>query len=347
MPRSSTMYALGRTNTFRAASSIILKSWKEYPELNGWGENLQNKTKSIRHMYVADESKLFLQCDQGGAEALIVAFIAPLGIFRDLFLNNIKPHVYVALHMFKDDWKAKDPSLDIDGVCALAPKDMTSHPQWKKIDKLIKSSDDWPAAQRFYYLAKQTCHSANYDIKAPTFRLNVLDKSDGKIALTKEMSEYFLRFYRETFPEIPALNNETKEIVEKCRTLYNLFNHPRYFSGVFSPSMFQECYAFRPQSTVGEITHRAFRDLQNYIEDNKLEWDILANTHDSYLVQCPDDNEERNHCGTKMKQFMEQDLLGRDGIPFKMKSDIACGYNWGPYKEGKNERGLKEFKIIV
>jgi DNA polymerase I-like protein with 3'-5' exonuclease and polymerase domains len=334
------MYGIAGTNTFRLSSSKILQNKRAGFE--GWGENLQNKAKNIRHMYIPDDGYKFLQCDQSGAEALIVAYLAPIGIFRDLFINNIKPHVYVALHMFKDDWKLNDKTIDWDGLCALKPKDLRPHPNFKAADKLIKSSDDWPASKRFYYMAKQTCHSANYDIKAPTFRLNVLDKSDGKIALTKQMSEYFLEFYRTTFPEIPALNEETKSIVEKTRTLYNLFNHPRYFAGVFSNSMFQETYAFRPQSTVGEITHRAYCGLQSTIEDNKLDWDILANTHDSYLVQCPDSSIEEQECAKQMKFFMEQELVGRDGVKFKMKSDVASGYNWGPYKKNVNERGLKE-----
>lgn len=335
-PRNSTFYSLGRTTTFRAASGAIL---------DNWGTNLQNLEKSLRRLYWADKNRKLLQCDQSGAEALIVAYLAQYKKFRDLFLNNIKPHVYVALHMFKDKWKLKDPTLDIDGACLLAPKDLRSHPQFKAIDKLIKSSDNWSAAERYYYLAKQTCHSANYGIKAPTFIYNVLEKSEGKIALSRRDGEYFLSFYRTMFPEIPAWNEETRQQVDKTRTLYNLFGHPRYFTGVKNDKFFREAFAFVPQSTVGEITHKAFTRLQEYIEDNKLQWDILANTHDSYLVQAPDSEEEIKHCALKMTEFMNQSLISPNRITFQMKSEIAVGRNWSP-KSSYNIEGLEEYKIV-
>ena len=70
---------------------------------------------------------------------------------------------------------------------------------------------------------------------------------------------------------------------------------------------------------------------------------MLANTHDSYLVQCPLSDELE--CGKKMKEFMEQELVGRGGAKFRMKSEVQSGFNWGPYKKGSNEEGLKELNV--
>ncbi len=329
------MYYLGRTNTFRAASGAVLDTY---------GSNMQNISKEIRKIYLPDDGYKFLQPDQAGAEALIVAFIARAGKFRELFQYGIKPHTYVALHLFKDDWKKEGKHLDIDGLCLLPVNQLTTHPQWKEVNNLIKGSDDWPAFKRFYYMAKQTCHSANYGIRAPTFRLNTLEKSDGKVALSLQQAEYFLSFYRDMFPEIVEWNIETREQVSRTKVLRNLFGHPREFFTIQTESHYQEAYAFVPQSTVGEITHKAFRDLQTYIEDNGKDWDVLQNNHDSYLCQCKP--EEEQDCGKMMVKFLEQDLVGRGGVKFKMRSELSSGYNWAPYKKESNENGLRELKLL-
>lgn len=625
LPRNTTLYSLGKTNTFRAASGALFK----YPPFDGFGTNLQNIEVSARSMYVPDDGYEFGSVDQAGAEAKIVAYLAAEGKYRDLFIHNIKPHTYVALHMFKEKWKAKAPHIGIDDVCFLQPKDLTKHDQWKELDKLIKSSDEWPLTERYYYLAKQTAHcvddkhevltkngwinvaqyngideiatwdlwenikfekpqawnthkydgrvydigspqfsqqvtpnhkmvymtngyyktktaeqlskfkhetklplcgmyvggnasisiaearfiaalqadgnipydgcirfrfkkqrkidriislmkelnityerflypqdrihefiikkihkytsifgvekkwdswllewpieslkalteelrfwdgsyqeehhhkrevfisehrqnvewmktilhltgrqgtvgqptkqniwilginnrkfarcssvrpstyngfvycpttstgffmvrrngkisvsgnSANYGIKGPTFRMNVLEKSGGQIALSSKDADFFLTFYRGMFPEIPRWNYDTYCIVQKTRTLYNLFGHPRYFGGEQNGEFYRNAYAFVPQSTVGEITHIAFRDLQNYIEKENLDWHLLANTHDSYLMEYKP--AEREHALSKMKEFMEQELTSPSGIKFKMGSDSKHGNNW-------------------
>lgn len=340
-PRNSTMYGIGITNTFRLNSKAILKNNRTgFP---GWGTNLQNIEKMMRKIYGPDWLKKFLQADQSGAEALIVAYLAKPGKFRDLFKFNVKPHVYVALHLFKKECILERPDLDFELAVTLEPNVLTAHPQWKTINQFLKDTDDSPAERRYYYMAKQTCHSANYGIRGPTFQLNTLKKSEGKIALTRQQADYFLSFYRAMFPEIVAWNNETRDIVRATLVLRNLFGHPRQFTGDPNNSSFdQEAYAFVPQSTVAEITHRAYRDLQNYIEVNTKNWDLLANTHDSYLVQCL--IEEELECAKMMKIFMEQELTGRDGVKFRMKSEVQSGFNWAPWKEGYNESGLREIK---
>lgn len=334
LPRNTCFYNIGKTNTFRSSSSEILKTW---------GTNLQNITKHLRHIYHADPGYKLLQRDQSGAEALVVAYLCKPGKYRDLFIYGIKPHVYVALHMFKDKWKKEDKSLDIDGAVKLNPKELKNHAQFKQIDKLIKSSDKWPADRRYYYLAKQTCHSANYGITANRFRINVLDKSEGVISLSKKDSEFFLSFYRSMFPEIVDWNYEVFKQLRKTKTLFNLFGHPRLFTkDINQDNWVKEAYAFIPQSTVGEITHVAFREMQKWIEYNKVDWHLLTNTHDSFLLEYPDnEDDERMAIEVSEQCFAQSFLSPYDKVEFTMKSECAVGYNWGPFGED-NKMGLKE-----
>lgn len=654
--RNSCTYKIAGTKTFRLSSSKIFGKW---------GGNLQNIEKSMREIYIPDEGKIFVQVDQSGAEALIVAYISEAGRFRQLFENNIKPHVYVALRLFKDVWPKKmysqslitsSDNFDIDAVINTPITELKKNPLWKNIDAIIKDSDNWSLEERYYYLAKQTCHcidsstevltragwktvdkvvttgtlteeiavfgvdntihfeiprvwnsmlvtdtmynfvgsevdqlvtskhkvvyesngklhaktaenamytkrldiptsgkyngnttlpdwqikllvaiqadghwpvseavgvygrlpkvtfrlklqrkidrleaiirdgnlrstksihsdgatcitifdlentvkwfnnikvwdswllnfsqanlsllidelkywdgslckscnhkrekystsiaknadwikticsltghqgtesyydglyevginnrkyswakykriikdwtgmvycptvstgmfmirrngkisvtgnSGNYGITPPTFRMNVLEKSGGKIVISKEDAEFFITTYQSLFPEIFEWHECVRRQVEKHKILYNLHGHPYIITQPFIlESAWKELYAWVPQSTVGEITNIAYSKLQRYIWDAGVEWDLLANTHDSYLVQCPIGEERK--CALVMQEFMGQEFTSPiDGVKFRMKSEAQAGYNWAPAKKDKNMEGLKEIK---
>jgi hypothetical protein len=351
MPRNTTLYGQAGTITFRRNSSGITCDFINKIKR---GTNLQNIEKEMRALYWADEGKILVQRDQSGAEALIVAYLTKHGKFRDLFLNKVKPHVFVALHLFASIWQRKineyagDIKLDIRELIECPIPDLQKHPFWKAVDRLIKSSDNWSAQERYYYIAKQICHSSNYGIRADAFRMNTLEKSRGKIVLSKKQAEDYLSFYHALFSEIREWHRDVEAQLEATKTLYNLFGFPREFTGVLNDSTIKEALAFIPQSTVGCITGKAVVDTQKYIEENNKDWDILADTHDSFLVQCPVGDEQE--CSSIMKQHLNQTLKSPNGETFTMKSEGQAGFNWAPTKydnDGKiikNEYGLKELK---
>lgn len=366
--RSSCTYNISGTKTFRLSSSKILRQW---------GENLQNKEKGMRIMYVPDNGKIFVQVDQSGAEALIVAYLCKNGNFRKLFTNNIKPHVFVALHIFSEVWKKKlkekgyalSEGFNIDDILNLPIDKLRSHPDWNNLDHCIKDSDNWSLQERYYYLAKQACHSGNYSITAPTFRLNVLEKSGGKIVISKEDAEKFVNTYNSLFPEIREWHEQVRIQVEMHSMLFNLHGEP-YTITTYNilESSWKELYAWIPQSSVGMITNIAYSNQQTFIEVTHKQntvhqigllpeivvmvldtygskpryWDILANTHDSYLDQALIG--EEIECSQIMKQFINQKFTSPvDGVEFSMKSEAVAGFNWSPAKkDGSNPEGLKE-----
>jgi hypothetical protein len=226
---------------------------------------------------------------------------------------------------------------------------LKQHPFWRSLDALIKDSDNWSLSERYYYLAKQAEHSSNYDIKAPTFQMNVLEKSGGKIVIDKKQAEHFLLVKHSLFPEIKQdFHHGVREAIEQNRMLYNLHGHPYTITVEdVQESQWKEYYAWIPQSTVGEITNIAYSRMQDYIETNKKPWDLLANTHDSYLCQCP--LTEERECAIKMKEVIEQELTSPvDDVKFNMRSEAQSGFNWSSakVKQGKNLIGLREIKGI-
>lgn len=349
MIRSSTQYLQTGTKYYRLASRKLF----DY-----YGENLQNRNKHIRKIYIADEGYKFNQRDQSGAEALIVAYLCRHGNFRDLFLHGIKPHIYVCLHIFKNQFQQHikheglDIKVDLDELCNTAIADLTKNPWWKSVARLIQSSDDWPSSIRYYYIGKQICHSSNYGIGPGRFVLNTLEKSDGKIVLKVDEAKSYLSFYHDLFPEIHEWHGEVQGQVRSTRYLYNLIGDPIYFSGdVNDERAVKEFYSAVPQSTVGQITRMAYVKMQQFIELTKVDWDIMQDNHDSILTQCPDSEDEVTQCHKIMKQYIEPELLNSRGERFNMRSEGASGYNWAPTKFDKdgnvidNPRGLRAVNI--
>ena len=369
--RNTTLYKLAGPKTFRRSSTIFMFYY---------GGNLQNIEKELRAIYHPDGVKeemaerlsfflqtgdlsvfteeeletvrIFLQIDQSGAEDLVVSYDSTAADSRQCYINGIKKHTYVAMKLFKDVWTRKmkekgglieDFDIEVLDKCSI--RELNQNPNWRDLAKLIADSDDWPLTERYYYFAKQTVHSANYGIEAPTFQMNVLEKSGGKIFIPIEEARRFLLTYRALFPEIPERCRRVEKEVESG-IIYNMLGFPYTITDYnVLPTAMKEFYAWGPQSTVGEITRIAFTTLQEYIESERKKWDIMADTHDSYLVQCR--LREVKECHDKAVEFMCQELTSPvDGVKFRMKADCNIGFNWSSYKKGSNDVGLQKPKWL-
>lgn len=348
--RDSTTWKIGGTKPFRLGSSKIL---------GRTGGNLQNIEGTMRRVYTADPGKLLIQTDQSGADAAIVAYLARAGRYRQLFQNGIKVHTYIATHLFPEVWRMKSREFVMEGqpfnmeeILASPVPSLSSLAYWKPLSKLIKSSDDWPNTKhpkdrRYYYLGKQTGHSYNYGAQANTVRMNILEKSEGTVAVSAEEAGRFLGVVDQLFPEIKEWHEIVKWQVRQTGMLYNLHGHPYKIACPehleSEPAKWKEVYSWIPASTVAMITNIAFYLLQEFIEDKSLPWDALINCHDSILSQAP--AEQAMDVARKQKEFIEQSFTAPDGTRFKMGSETKVGFNWGSYDEESNPDGLKEVTL--
>lgn len=366
--RNSTIYSVSGTKTFRLASFQILKrtrvihnwdsarnEWMRKVVNKGWGSNMQNIEKSMRRIYVPDDGKIFVQTDQAGAEALIVAHLCRDGKYRALFKNGIKPHQYICIHLFTDIWPVKMKQfglissvdqIDMQEIIRTPIEQLNDYPMWKPLKSIISLSDGWVASERYYFIGKQAEHSTNYDAQAPAFRMNTLEKSNGKIVLSKEDSERCVAVKHGLYPEIKQdFHTYVRKCVEQTGMLYSLHGDPFTVTQYdIREADWKEYYSIIPQMTVAMITRRAFIALQKYIEETGKQWDLLADTHDSLMGQCP--IEETLEFGRKQKELIQQEFTSPiDGARFKMGSETSAGFNWNSWHKEKNTDGLKEIKV--
>jgi hypothetical protein len=329
LPRNTCAWYPGLTETFRNSSRKLL---------DDYGSNLQNPSDSICRIYKADKGKILVQCDQKSAEAVIVAYLCERGSLRKLIEQNIKPHVFIAMHIFKQLW-AREGHPIVHAACAADVEVLKFLPGWKELASAIKNNHER------YFIGKKTCHSCNYDQGANTYRMAILSESEGKINLTREEAGVFILMYKRLFPEIPEWHRETRTIIDDTGVLRNLFGYPREFFGPRIPKLYKEAYAYVPQSTVGVLGNMAFVEEQDYIDREGVEWDLLNNKHDSTLTQCPEDESEWRKCAEIKCEIVEKEFTNFRGEKFRMGSEVSVGYNWGKFDPEKNPEGLKEVCI--
>lgn len=310
------------TNTYRNASRMLF---------DFWGSNKQNVKKYLRRVGIADAGKALVQTDQSGAEAYVVAYLAPKGRYRILLEKGIKLYNFVAMHIFRKVWEEK-LGRDLQPFIEASVEDLDKIEGWKELNKLIKSSDDWPASIRYYFICKMVVLAANYGMKGSTFQTNMLKKSEGTVIISKQQADFYLKFFHDLFPEIHQWHLLTQlALVNNKMTLKNLFGDERKFNGHFDESLWKEAYAFIPQSTVGMLTNLAIAELQEMIDNDVeevrgMEIDILSNQHDAILSQC-----KAEHAG-KLARIQER-LLGKTFLigtenQFTMRSESNIGTNW-------------------
>jgi hypothetical protein len=297
------------------------------------GSNLQNPSDDICKIYIPDDDKVFIQVDCAGAEALIVAWECREGRFRSLFQNGIKPHTFVAMNLFAAEWKKEQP-YDIANLCSLPIPELAIHPEWKKLSKIIKNS------QERYFIGKKTCHSFNYCKTAASFRFDVLKETEGKVALSLAQSEFFEGIYHALFPEIKEWQKKTEETIRSTRTLRNLYGFPMHFGSHITDKIIREGVAWVPQSTVGVIGANGFSDMQMFVELNNKQWDVLNNKHDSVLIQSSE--AESLEAAKTLSDIMSVKLVSSSGEHFQMKTEVSIGKNWGKWDEQNNPDGMKE-----
>jgi hypothetical protein len=275
----------------------------------------------------------FLQGDQAGAEALIVAYECRRARFRKLFELGVKPHSYTALQIFTDKFRGEHPA---SRYYAIDPEKLVTFPEYKSLFARIKAS------HREYDLGKRVRHAKNYKMGPRTFQISCLEMSEGIVNLKYSEAKDFLDTDSMIFPEILEWQTELEARLRQTWTLHNLFGYPRLFTGIPSEGMVRDACAFIPQSTVGTITNIAFTELHWRIKRERLPWLLLNNKHDSILIEVPDTSEHIEMGKHVLLSHLQRNLRSTRGEEFQMKAEVSGGLNWAKYDEKLNPDGMRE-----
>jgi len=312
------------TKNFRLSSRRLL---------NFFGGNVQNPAESLMRCIIPDDGHVFIQADQDGAEARVVAHECRRARLRKLFELNIKPHSYTALQIYTDQFRGEHPK---ERYLKVEPEVLITYPEYKELFTKIKNSG------KPYAVGKMLRHAVNYKMGPRTAQINSLERSNGEINLSFAQWKEFLQTDLEVFPELSEWQNEIKSILLKSRTLHNLFGYPREFTAIWSESLVRDGCAFIPQSTVGCITNMAFVELRDKIKKEKLPWLLLNNKHDSLLKSVPDIAEHREAGIAALRKHLGRVLVSTKGEEYIMKVGISLGHNWAKYDAEHNPDGMKE-----
>lgn len=335
-PRFVCNFRVAGTKSFRLAAG---KLFDEY------GGNSQNPSKGLLSILTARPGCSFIQPDQAGAEALIVAHLTRPGNYRALFANGIKPHSFLALHIFganKPAWFEGLPLPRDAYLSATDPAALAALPGWKELAARIAASDSEP--DRPYYSGKRTAHARSYRMGWRTFQEAILKDTAGALVLSVPESKHYLSMFDTLFPEVIEWQGEVVLTAQSAGLLRNLFGFPRRCTQIFTHGYENELISWIPQSTVGCITHEGVRKFRRDREARPTmyrQWRLLNNKHDSLLLEVPD--ADIPDAAPYAKTLMAVDLVGRDGIQFKMKSDVQVGKVWAPEKMAVG--GMKEYKV--
>jgi DNA polymerase I-like protein with 3'-5' exonuclease and polymerase domains len=309
--RYTSIFDVSGTKSFR------LSARQMFGEIGG---NLQNMPEGMRSFMIPDAGKLLFQVDQSGAEALIVAYLSDKGAYRELFDVGIKPHTYIALNIFVDKFRGKYPK---DRYQFRRPAELIELPEWPKLNKFISKD---PSNVTEYQLGKKTAHAKSYGMGPPTFRLSVLQESQGAICLSHTEASNFLKMFEKLFPEVIEWQGRLINDAIATRCLHNLFGYPRELCGRWNAELEREALSYIPQSTVGVLTSLVFTELHDYALANHRAWDLLVNVHDAVVGQAPVD-EIPAVCEMARKLF-SRPLTSPAGEVLHMKSEAMAGLTW-------------------
>jgi DNA polymerase-1 len=166
-----------------------------------------------------------------------------------------------------------------------------------------------------YYKAKKTQHAFNYRLGA-IHAADIIGCTVAEAKLIKARNE-------KAFPKVVEWQKTIEEESHTNRLLITPLGRRRLFLGRQGDDLVRKMIAFVPQSTCVDYLNRGMLRVDRTLENRDAE--ILAQTHDGFLMECR--KEEVEFHGAVIKSCCEQPMTinGRELIiPVK----IRVGENW-------------------
>lgn len=275
--------------------------WSSSSNVFGRGTNLQNITKGLRHVFIADPGRKYCNADQEQAESRVVAYISG-------DRNYIEACESGDLHTY---------------CCRLF---------WPNLPWNGDLSVDREIAERPYYrhfsyrdMSKRGGHASNYYATAWTVGRH--------LKLPIKVAEEFQEIYFGTFPGIRDYHKEVARRLASGAPLVTPFGRERHFFGrANDDATLRKAIAYVPQSTVGHITAQILLNLLE-VEDELL-IKILAQVHDSVLFDFPEGTDDETL--QKVKPYFSVPVPFEGGT-FTIPIEYKVGFDWENMQKWKGD----------
>lgn len=197
--------------------------------------------------------------------------------------------------------------------------------------KQLRASLDWsedgnlfmPRSMSIRQAGKKSNHGLNYGLGYRSFALhNEMDETDAK---------KIVELYRtQAYPGIQQWWEQIRKQLNENRTLVNCFGRPRKFLDGWGADLFEQAYAYIPQSTVVDMVNRGMIQIYNDISPEFAPVELLAQVHDSLVIQYPtDDWKAAGRMVNKTALEYMNPLLKYRTREFRIETTMKMGLNWG------------------
>ncbi len=301
----------------------------------GTGTNQQNLPPAFKKFLRADEGYFFLEVDKRQAEWVVVAYLSGDANMLEVIRLGTDPHTHTAGLMFNLPPEIITREHKLLGVTTGADEVA----EIRQTDAVVQSiARILPRTMSARQAAKKANHGLNYD---ETYK---------RFALENEMEErearQYVEMYHQAYPGIrTSFHAGIRNQLSKDRTLTNCFGRKVHFLDQWGDDLFKSAYSMLPQSTVVDSLNQGLCRIYHDVGlTQTLNCDILAQVHDSILLQIPIATTPSKLYDAVEKIFdyvsPEMEYHGRR---FKIPTDLKIGFNWGLYGND-NRGGMQEIK---
>lgn len=260
------------------------------------GGNMQNQPPAFRRFLVADPGCFFLVPDLSQAENRIVAYIAPEPAMQHAFENGIDIHRQTA-------------GLIFDKPLA----EISDEPGSSKLGTGEHSERDW---------GKKANHSLNYGLGYRSFAL--------RFELPESEAKFIWERYHKVYPGVQQQYHRwVRNQLSENRTLTNPYGRRRMFLNRWGDDLFQDAFAFTPQSTVADKINK---DGILFIQEHQelfRPMELLNQIHDSLVLQVSYETVSMDRIAEMMdalNKSLTSPVPWKSG-PFSIPSDVKVGIN--------------------
>ncbi|NNK80034.1 MAG: hypothetical protein HKO93_00930 [Flavobacteriales bacterium] len=244
--------------------------------INDTGMNMQNLPELFKKFMVPDEGYLLIEMDKRQAEWVVVAYECGDANMIAVLEDGQDPHTHTAHLMFGVDKDLIKAEAKIVGHTT-DPSEIES--LRRKGCPEILNAGFVPRIFSMRQAGKKSNHALNYDETYKRFAFeNEMSEKESKVIVDR---------YYKIYPGIRSNYETIQNQLRKNRTLSNCFGSKRVFLDKFGPDLFKAAYAYKPQSTVGELVNQALITVYQDHNVGVRDVELLAQVHDSILFQIP------------------------------------------------------------